>query len=162
MLKENLIVTLILVLTGCGAANNESVKGNPSTGISFRKIACPAVSTHTTVQQRKSVIRDYQEFVELFLASDLDNQVEAPEINFDENVVLAIHLGRMPSSGYVVDVIDVRQTDGMLDVKYEVVSPDQGCNVDTAITYPYCFIEIEKSDKQVVFSAVNSSNCSAP
>lgn len=158
MLKINLMAALTLALIGCGAANNQTASGNKE--INFRKIECPAFSTHSTVEQRQSVIKNAQEFVELFLTSDLDNQDEMPEINFNENVVLAIHLGPMPSSGYIVDAKEVIETDGVLNVKYEVVSPNQGCNVDTAITYPYCFIEIKKSNKEIVFSAINSSNCS--
>ena len=154
------LAAFFALLTGCGADSDPSSVESPSDPLSFQRISCPNVSSNTSLEKEKlSVIKNAQEFREIYLVSDLDSQAEAPEVNFEEQTVIAIHLGAKPSSGYSVNVMEVLERDGVVDVNYEVSSPSNGCEVDTAITYPYCFFAIEKTDKEFVFSATNTTKC---
>jgi hypothetical protein len=89
----------------------------------------------------------------------LDSQDAEPTINFEEKSVIGIHLGQKPSSGYRVQVTRIEDKDSHLVVNYDVVSPSKNCNVDTALTYPYCFVAIAKNSKPVEYKARNIKRC---
>src|SRR5690606_26194995 len=90
-------------LTGCGSSSSEDPTIKP-----FEAVACPAISTHTAVQGSSSkLINESHEFIELYLATDLNSQDDAPVIDFETKSIIAIHLGEKTSSGHQVQVTSV-------------------------------------------------------
>lgn len=150
------LVTLSTLLTiGCGGSSSSDDT------LTFEVIDCPAIATHTLITEpNMELINNPHRFVELYLASDLDAQQNEPNIDFEKRSVLSIHLGEKTTSGHEVTITGVEDRDSRILVNYEVVSPSEGCAVDTGLTYPYCFVSIEKTDKTVEYRASNIRKCS--
>lgn len=160
-MKHIALLTIIpALLIGCGAANDPTDLELSPSELSFELINCPAVSGNSSVEEEQiAVINDPHEFRELYLASNPHSQEEAPEVNFDDKTVIAIHLGAMSSSGYSVDVMEVRERDDIVNVQYRVNTPSSECEEDAAVTYPYCFVSIDKTDKEFEFFPNTSFEC---
>lgn len=166
-LPIGLLIILCSALAACGSGSSRSSglelkapNDFQTEPMQFEPIACPAISTHTAVQGSSfKLINEPHEFVELYLATNLNSQDEVPLINFETKSVIAIHLGEKTSSGYQVQVTSVEDFGSKIVVHYEVVSPSEGCGVDTGLTNPYCFVSIGKTTKPVEFIATNVRKC---
>src|SRR5690606_5416645 len=116
ILKNGCALTL---LSGCGSSSSDTPLTMP-----FESVACPAISTHTTIQGSSfKLINEPHEFFELYLATNLDSQDEAPLIDFEKKSIIAVHLGEKTSSGYQVQVTSVADHGSKIVVRYEAVSP---------------------------------------
>lgn len=128
--------------------------------INHDNILCPAVGYQSSLDEESlEVINDTERFTELYFASDTNLSNEIPTVDFDESTIIAIHLGFKPSLGYQVQVRDVTESASHINVNYVVESPSEGCEVDLAISYPYCFMAIDKTDKEVLFNATQETRC---
>lgn len=146
----------------CATSNSSLYLGENPSGENFQAIACPAISSHMAFDYHElniEVIDDSHRFIEVYMATDLNSQEEAPELNFDDIQVLAIHLGERPSSNYLVRVTEVVETDDLVSVNYINVSPCESCGADDVMTYPYCFVAIDNTDKEIEFNETEISEC---
>jgi len=75
----------------------------------------------------------------------------APEVNFEEYILLAHFMGERETSGYEVEFIEVLEGDEISATVREV-SPGPECILPQVITAPYHVIQIPKTDKQVKFT----------
>jgi hypothetical protein len=152
------VISLVILMTGCGSDSDSSDAPLINT---FEVIACPGVASNSSIKAPNvEFVTNSHKFVELYLASNLDSQQTEPVIDFEKKSVIGIHLGEKPSSGYQVKVTGIEDRGSRVIVSYEVASPSEGCEVNTALTYPYCFVSINKSSKTVEYSVANITKCS--
>ena len=85
------------------------------------------------------------------LKAHLVNPPAAPDVDFDQYVLLAHFMGQKPSSGYDVEFTEVLEGDKISAIAKEI-SPGSGCIVLHVITAPYHVIQIPKTDKEVQFT----------
>ncbi len=74
-----------------------------------------------------------------------------PEINFEERDLILLMLDTKPSGGYGIDQVRVQVNDEQLTVQYTEQHPGENCFTTQALTRPYTFISIPKSNKEVKF-----------
>lgn len=67
---------------------------------------------------------------------------EAPAIDFDDAVVLALYMGRQPTGGYGIEVESVTRTESALVVDVVSVEPGPGCVTTQAVTRPYQVVRV--------------------
>lgn len=159
MLKLKLVsaISLILIMAGCGGDGSSSDEPIINT---FDIITCPAVASYSSITKSNlELITNSPRFVELYSGSDLYSQQAQPIIDFDKKSVLGIHLGEKPSAGHQVKVTSLEDKGSKVVVNYEVISPSEGCAVDASLTYPYCFVSIQKTTKPVEFNATKVAKC---
>ncbi len=82
----------------------------------------------------------------------MDTTQSLPDINFSENLVLAIFMGARSSGGYSISVNKIIETNSALEVFLKEVSPGQRCGVTMALTQPYTIAVVEKTGKDVQFT----------
>ncbi len=159
MIKLKLVpaISLTLVMAGCGGDGSSSDEPIINT---FDVITCPAVASYSSITKSNlELITNSPRFVELYRGSDLYSQQAQPIIDFDKKSVIGIHLGEKSSSGHQVKVTSLEDKGSKVVVNYEVISPSEGCAVDASLTYPYCFVSIQKSTKPVEFNATKVAKC---
>lgn len=146
-----------VILAGCGNdLTQDIIEEGDNT---YTTLLCPAVSTHSSIDEPAlEVVNTASRFIELHSISDLDTQ-DTIEVDFNEQMVIAIHAGAKPSSNYEVRLVDVEKTASGIEVHYQTVSPSSSCTVDSAITYPYCFVAIEKTESPITFSESTLEEC---
>ncbi len=72
-----------------------------------------------------------------------------PEIDFDTNVVVAFYMGKQPTGGYAIEVEQVRELGGAIEVRVVATQPGSGCVTTQAITAPYQLVRIPVDDQPV-------------
>jgi len=84
--------------------------------------------------------------------SYIEGKTQAPDINFDEEVVVGIFLGEKPSTGYWLRFDTVRRDgDDLIVVATTNKDVDNSKAVLQVITYPYFFIVTEKPEGEIRF-----------
>jgi hypothetical protein len=76
-----------------------------------------------------------------------------PQIDFGHQMVIGVFIGKRPSGGHEVEVVDVREAAGRLAVRYRGKIPPAGMLTTQALTYPYHLIRLRRSDLPVAFEA---------
>ncbi len=87
-----------------------------------------------------------------FCAYDCPRPV-APNVNFTQRTVLAVFLGHSPSSGYWINVTQVTRAASSVTVTLLVTNPGPNCIEYFWVTYPYHFVDIEKTTSAVTFNS---------
>lgn len=134
---------------------------NPQTEeVVYINIRCPGEASQSGIEEAsETIIQDENNFLHYLEISDLDNDLEIPEVNFETETVIALNMGRQRTSGFRIDVSAVSTSGSNTFVSVRKVSPSEGCSVNTAMTYPYCFISIPKTDNNFVFENTEIAEC---
>ncbi len=99
------------------------------------------------------VIRDAEEWRELW-SKVVRNRMpppEPPEVDFSEQMILAVFQGEKPTGGYGISITDVKQTENIVEVLVQERTPKPTDMVITALTQPYHIVKTERTDKEVRF-----------
>lgn len=140
-------------MTGCGSDTSDEKQ------ISFVNIDCPSVASNSSYEAKMhQIIDDQHEYREFYLAANIDSQSEPPKVNFDESTVIFINGGFKPSTGHSLEVMSIQDESGKLRVYFQESEP-QSCPADTATTYPYCFVSIDKTNKKIELSNEVVDSC---
>jgi hypothetical protein len=79
------------------------------------------------------------------------SEIECPEINFSEEMVICAFMGKRPTTGYNISIEKMWLEEGKLHVEVAKHSPPKNAAVGEALTYPYVFVSLKKVDAEVVF-----------
>src|SRR4051812_40358459 len=90
--------------------------------------------THTGIgESRRLVIRDANGWAEFWSELGLG---ERPDVDFTQNVVVAVAAGQRPTGGYEIAVDRIRQAGGELTVDVVETAPGPNCMSTTTLTQP--------------------------
>jgi hypothetical protein len=108
-------------------------------------------SGHTEAQNY--VIKEGAEWESLWdkIFSNTSEKPPLPEIDFTRRTVVAVFQGTQPSSNYEISIEGIVETENSLEVAVKAIAPGKRCVVTGKVTRPFDIIEIEKTEKQVVF-----------
>ena len=100
----------------------------------------------------------------LKMNSNILEQRELPEVDFDKYIVIAMFQGSKSSGGYDIEATKVVETNYTLNnvvrVTVKETFPGNDCQVTTIITSPYHIIKIPKTGKDINFLMTNvTKNC---
>ena len=76
-----------------------------------------------------------------------------PEIDFNKEMIVGLFSGEHNSGGYDLEITEIKKNKGEINVSFFYVSPGPKCDVTSALTQPYCFIKLKKSNKKILFKA---------
>ena len=154
--KSTLVVTALfccIKMTGCGSGTNDGKQ------VDFVKIDCPGLASNSSYEENMyRIINNQHEYREFYLATNIDSQNEPPNVNFENHTVIFLNGGFKPSTGHSLEVTSIQEESGKLRVYLQESEP-QSCPADTAITYPYCYVSIGKTNKKIEFSSETVDSC---
>lgn len=81
----------------------------------------------------------------------MDPVPELPSINFDERDLILLMLETKPTGGFGINEVTVLTNADQLTVQYSEIQPGAQCFTTQALTRPFTFISIPKSDKEIKF-----------
>lgn len=128
------------------------VPGRPGTAAAtFRTVS---QGPHSGVAKpEKVVVRSQAEMQKVWTL--VHNQSSAtkplPRVNWDHEMVLGVFLGMRPSSGYKVDIREVKEMGGKLVVRVAETRPPKDAITLTVLTHPYHLVAVKKSALPVVW-----------
>jgi len=99
------------------------------------------------------VIKDKGEWESLWarLFPELSERRPLPEIDFERRTLLAVFQGNKPTSGYEISIREVVESENAVEVSVKAFAPGKHCLVTGSDTSPFHIIEIQKTEKEVVF-----------
>jgi hypothetical protein len=130
-------------LAGCVEDNTS----DPSVKVAFAVVTTGQFSGIES--ERLEVIRDPDDFSALWLIHA--NGVQ-PDIDFDQNMVVAAFLGERPTGGFTIAITEVEERGDSLLVKVRATFPGDNCIVTQAFSQPHQIITMAQTEKMVVFS----------
>jgi hypothetical protein len=83
--------------------------------------------------------------------SNRSDKPPLPEIDFAGRTLVAVFQGVQPSGGYEIAIQEIVETENALDVVVKAFAPGKRCVLPGAVTRPFDIVEIEKTEKEVVF-----------
>jgi hypothetical protein len=106
------------------------------------------------VSERLEVIRDQAEFTELWLihANVFSPAPDQPEINFDQDMLVAAFLGERVTGGFSIAITEVQEREDSLLVRVRITLPGRNCLVAQAFSQPHQLVTVPRSEKMVVFT----------
>ena len=141
------------ILSGCSSKSTTS----PEKLLSFDTILCPAVTYRTGNKDKiENIAKTQSELFTLFSQSD---KSQLSKIDFLRHWAIYISAGEKPSTGYTVRVTKIVEHEKTITIHYDVASPNSTCPTDGVLTYPFCLISIEKTDKNIVFALNPKTYC---
>ena len=119
--------------------------------LDFTIIESGSHSGHSSL--RYYVIQDAQTWADLW-GEHVQFIVEpppVPEVDFSENMVVAVFMGEASTGGYAIRICDIVDTGSFIVVKVEKTEPGPRCIVPMVLTQPYHIVQMAKTDKPVTF-----------
>jgi hypothetical protein len=127
-----------------------AVTGIARSEVPMEKIAAGERSAIVTARQ--VVVRTEIEWQQLW--TEHASSQPTPEMDFAARMVIAVFLGTRSTSGYGVQIVDVRDRQGALWVKYAESTPSPGAMVMQVLTTPFCMVSVPARDGDVRFEQV--------
>ena len=103
--------------------------------------------------KKEYVIKDISQWKTLWslVNSRAIPQSDLPNINFDDEMVIAVFQGSHSTGGYSIEIVEILEKANSLEVTVKETSPSPGSIVTQAFTQPYHIIKTKKVDKEVLF-----------
>ncbi|MCE5279776.1 MAG: protease complex subunit PrcB family protein [Planctomycetaceae bacterium] len=101
---------------------------------------------------RRVVVKDQKAWEEVWSAmvGYLEPKPEAPKVDFDSQMVIAVFMGRRSTGGFSIQITGIELNDKMV-VAVKQSSPPPGAITTQALTSPYHVVVVAKTDKPVEF-----------
>lgn len=102
---------------------------------------------------RRLVIRDAETWNAFWdeVTAIVAPQPEAPAVDFEQEMVIAVAMGERPTGGYMVSIPEVYEGQGTVYAVVEEVSPSSVCIVTQALTAPVAAVRLPRSHADVSF-----------
>ena len=99
------------------------------------------------------VINDGESFSSLWdeVVTGVTPPPPMPEVDFNTNMIIAVSPGEQPTGGYDVEIAEIDDLGGKLEVVVIFRKPSPDDLVPTVITQPYHIVSIELRDVPVEF-----------
>ncbi|MBI2268529.1 MAG: protease complex subunit PrcB family protein [Candidatus Blackburnbacteria bacterium] len=132
--------------TNDAVSQTPTPKPNENKKIQFEEIGKGSNSKQST--RKNYVINSSKEWQKI-----IETQPEDPEVrvDFSKETVIAVFQGKKNTGGYGIEVSEVWQKDGNLEVSVTETSPGANCFTVQMLTAPYHIVKIPKFTEEVEF-----------
>jgi hypothetical protein len=104
---------------------------------------------------RQVVVRSEAEWQQLW--SELGSRQAIPKVDFEARMVVGVFLGTRPTSGFSVQIVEVRDESGVLSIRYAERGPSPGAMVLQALTAPFYLASVPARRGEVRFEQISAS-----
>jgi VWFA-related protein len=103
---------------------------------------------------RESVVRTPEEWNSLW--ASLPTKQAAPQVAFDQMMVVGVFVGNRPTTGYKVEIVGARKEGETLVIQWREVPPAAGSSVNATVTTPFAVAGLPRHDGPVTFEKAGS------
>lgn len=155
---KNLVVLIVAYLL-LSCKNGESVQKDVSANQAIIAIELNTGVNGGFTTKTNQVITDEDELKKAWKIAFKNYMKvgDAPEVDFNKNVVLLVAMGEKNSGGYSIKVEKVVSSNLSTIVSVVETVPGKNCNVTSALTYPYQFVQIEKPKTEITFTNIEDA-----
>ncbi len=83
-------------------------------------------------------------------------KVPPPSIDFSKNMVIAVFMGKKPTSGYRIEIEKIEEDKNYIKVYVKEYLPSKNAILMPVITYPFVMVKLKKTLKPVKFFYLKS------
>jgi hypothetical protein len=105
--------------------------------------------TSSISDQKHLVIRDEQGLKDIW--QQIDDARGLPEIDFENNMVIAVFMGERPTGGYGIEIESIDAYADRITVNIVETEPGPDELTTQALAYPYHIVTTEKTEMEVRF-----------
>ena len=103
---------------------------------------------------RESVVRSPEEWGTMW--ASLPTKQAAPQVAFDQMMVVGVFIGNRPTTGYKVEITGARKEGDALVILWKEVPPVAGSSVNATVTSPFAVAGLPRHDGPVRFEKAGS------
>ena len=103
---------------------------------------------------RESVVRNPEDWNTLW--ASLPTKQAAPQVAFDQMMVVGVFVGNRPTTGYKVEITGARKDGDTLVIQWREVPPAEGSSVNATVTTPFAVAGLPRHDGPVTFEKAGS------
>ena len=103
---------------------------------------------------RESVVRNPEDWNNLW--ASLPTKQAAPQVAFDQMMVVGVFVGNRPTTGYTVEITGARKEGDTLVIQWREVPPAAGSSVNATVTTPFAVAGLPRHDGPVTFEKAGS------
>ena len=145
---------LLTILIGCSSSKNVDTpveKNNENTQLSFEVLVEDQIGGF--IKEEIRIIKTRESLLEVY---GYVNRIRKPgfsipKVDFSKETIIAVFMGEKTTGGFSVTIENVKEKNKKLIVKIKETKPGSKDMVTMAITQPFCFVKINKADKEFVF-----------
>lgn len=157
-----LVLSLGFMMTSCGETEEEFKSDDVKVlnTITFETISKDVMGNPIMITEETLVAVQSQEALDRLwnAPTALLERPSAPEIDFENYILLVAASGERPSSGYTIEIETVEELEDVIRVVVRNTEPGEGCMNLTVITTPHHIVKIERPSKNIVFNVSNRTN----
>ena len=118
------------------------------TGVIFESIDVGQSCAHH--ERGDYIIQTQQEWDDLWQKT-YGPSLEAPDINFSSNIVLAVYMGVRATGGYRIEITNIGENEEHIRVYIRETRPSPFGFVTMLLTQPYHIVKLNRIPKLIVF-----------
>lgn len=99
---------------------------------------------------RDQVVRTKADLEKVWKKLNLSDQ-KLPDVNFENQTILAIFMGEQPTGGYSIRIDRISSTVDGLIVAVRRTEPPKGTPVTLSLTRPYIIVSVPRDDRPITF-----------
>lgn len=148
LLKISLCISLCF-MSGCG---KKSMKNpNEKFGLASYYELVEKGSHGNITEPQTIIVNEPSELEELYAIINSTRRpgLEIPQIDFKDEVVIAVSAGQKNHGGYDIKLIKVEDSEEFRDFYFEIVPPAPDAPVTMAICSPFLIIKTQRDNKQI-------------
>jgi hypothetical protein len=143
-------VLALLLSCAAGSASTGESPPHVARALSVVPLKCSSCTGDIARTTRaRELIEDAETFRKAFLES-VPEGTEVPEVDFSRFVVVAAWMGQQTNCGSALSIPSARESETRVEVEVKASVPGN-CASEDAISYPFCFVRVEKVAKPYVF-----------
>lgn len=85
------------------------------------------------------------------ITSNINPKPPLPEIDFSQRSLIAVFQGEQATGGFEIVIQEIARSESSIEVAVKAFEPGPRCVVPGTVTKPAHIVEIEKTDKPVLF-----------
>jgi hypothetical protein len=85
-------------------------------------------------------------FTDFWNEAHVGEKKPMPLIDFNNNYVIAVFAGTVPTQGYAIAISKIREENGTRSVAVTITEPGEECNIIEEPTSPFQFVQVPLSD----------------
>ncbi|MGS2760745.1 protease complex subunit PrcB family protein [Sinomicrobium sp. M5D2P9] len=155
MKKNVLLIGVIILFCACMGAKQDGKAQSGDTGeksLDYKILLEDSYGGTDTAENRVITSQEELEKVYGIINRTRRPGIEVPKVDFTKSMVVAMFMGQRSSGGNRVEIEKIEEAGGAVQVYVRNIQPAEGDMTSMAITNPFIFAELPRSDKQVVFN----------
>ncbi|MEX0720863.1 MAG: protease complex subunit PrcB family protein [Balneolaceae bacterium] len=142
------LLNLIFMLSACSAISDDTVTVNDVVEIESGHYA--AYPDSGVVQKLITSPTEFKSEWEKIFESRQPTP-ELPNVDFENRRVVLLLMEGKPNGGYSIDDVQLKENADLRTISYTEFGPGNNCFTTQALTRPFYFASIPKSDKEIEF-----------